>query len=113
MRISDWSSDVCSSDLRVLLWHHFVVPNWHTRTDRIVYWDTFGYPATPPANGTSTSYWWFDEAKAYRIERSPDAHPYHNEGDSRDNPCREICHSSLHRTPPAATHTDADTLNEA
>src|SRR3546814_1597659 len=24
---------------RVLLWHHFVVPNWHTRPDRIVYRD--------------------------------------------------------------------------
>src|SRR3546814_9979624 len=74
---------------RVLLWHHFVVPNWHTRTDRIVYWDKFGYPETPPANGTSPSYWWFDEAKADRIERGLAAEPELTEGARRDKPGRE------------------------
>ena len=54
---------------RVLLWHHYVVPNWHTRADRIVFWDKFGYPETPPANGTNTDWWWFDPAKAAQIAR--------------------------------------------
>lgn len=53
---------------RVLLWHHYVVPNWHNRTDRVVFWDKFGYPdRPPPANGTNTDWWWFDPAKAARI----------------------------------------------
>ncbi|MFN4088792.1 MAG: extracellular solute-binding protein [Alphaproteobacteria bacterium] len=60
---------------RVLLWNHYVVPNWYNRTDRIVFWDKFGYPETIPDNGTSTSWWWFDEARAARIARGLAADP--------------------------------------
>jgi microcin C transport system substrate-binding protein len=49
---------------RVLLWGHYVIPNWHLRTDRILYWDKFGRPAVTPKQGTAVSYWWYDNAKA-------------------------------------------------
>ena len=30
---------------RVLLWSHFVVPNWHSNTAYVAYWNRFGRPA--------------------------------------------------------------------
>jgi microcin C transport system substrate-binding protein len=49
---------------RVLLWSHFVVPNWHSSTAYVAYWNRFGRPAksaryAPVAFDT----WWIDEAK--------------------------------------------------
>lgn len=49
---------------RVLLWGHYVIPAWHLQSDRILYWDKFAFPQEPPKNGTSLTYWWFDEDKA-------------------------------------------------
>lgn len=49
---------------RILLAHHFVIPGWYLSSDRVLYWDKFSRPAVTPKNGTSISYWWFDEAKA-------------------------------------------------
>jgi len=54
---------------RVLLWHHYVIPNWHSRVDRIIYWDKFQQPEITPKNGTDTSYWWFDPEKAAALRR--------------------------------------------
>ena len=48
---------------RVLLWGHFVIPNWHVRIDRIASWNRFGRPAVTPRRGTSLDYWWIDAAK--------------------------------------------------
>lgn len=53
---------------RVLLHGHYVIPNWHLETDRILYWDKFSRPSVTPNQGTSTSYWWFDEAKAQVLD---------------------------------------------
>jgi len=54
---------------RVLLHGHYVIPNWHLRTDRVLYWDKFSRPAVIPRQGTSIEdYWWFDAAKAARLE---------------------------------------------
>ena len=33
---------------RVLLWNHFVVPNWHSRSYRVAYWNKFDRPARSP-----------------------------------------------------------------
>lgn len=52
---------------RVLLWSHLAVPNWYSDSDRLVFWDKFGYPPKPPLNGTSWSYWWYDARKAAAI----------------------------------------------
>ncbi len=53
---------------RVLLSGYYVVPNWHLRMQRILYWDKFSRPQLTPRTGTSISYWWFDEVKAARLE---------------------------------------------
>ena len=36
---------------RVLLWSHYVIPNWHLNAFRIASWDLFGRPETRPAYG--------------------------------------------------------------
>ena len=55
---------------RVLLWQHFVVPNWHLPADRILWWDRFDRPDIPLRNGVSLSRWWVDEAKAERLSEA-------------------------------------------
>ena len=55
---------------RVLLWHHFVVPNWHSSTAYVAYWNRFSRPAksarySPVAFDT----WWVDEAKDRTLKR--------------------------------------------
>jgi microcin C transport system substrate-binding protein len=55
---------------RVLLWGHYVVPHWHIRADRVLYWDKFGRPAEPVRTGVMTSRWWFDEARAQALQQA-------------------------------------------
>jgi len=55
---------------RVLLWSHFVVPNWHSNTAYVAYWNRFARPAkaakyAPVAFDT----WWIDEAKDKALQR--------------------------------------------
>ena len=52
---------------RVLLWSHYVIPNWHLNAFRIASWDIFGRPETRPAYGLGFYSWWIDEAKAERV----------------------------------------------
>ncbi len=49
---------------RVLLWNHYVVPQWYYPYDRLASWDRFGRPEMLPSQnpGTTTS-WWFDAKK--------------------------------------------------
>jgi microcin C transport system substrate-binding protein len=49
---------------RVLLWHHLVVPNWHIGYFRVVYWDKFGRPETPPYGLPLEATWWVAPDKA-------------------------------------------------
>ena len=53
---------------RVLLWGHYVIPQWHARNQRIAYWNKFSRPALTPRNGTSLSYWWIDAVKASALD---------------------------------------------
>ncbi|WP_137126259.1 extracellular solute-binding protein [Roseomonas sp. HF4] len=49
---------------RVLLHHNFVVPQWHSRTFRVAFWDKFGRPERNPRYGLSfPSAWWIDPAR--------------------------------------------------
>jgi len=48
---------------RVLLWNHYVIPQYHVRIDRLAYWDKFGRPAKPPKYGSDIFSWWIDPAK--------------------------------------------------
>ena len=52
---------------RVLLWGHYVIPTWHSRSYRLVYWDKLGRPSAPPANGLGfPATWWYDKGSAAR-----------------------------------------------
>jgi len=55
---------------RVLLWGHYVVPHWHIRADRVLYWDKFSRPATPVRSGVMRSRWWYDPQKAAALEQA-------------------------------------------
>ena len=56
---------------RVLLWGHYVIPQWHIRSFRLVYWNKFGRPATRPKYGLGfPATWWIDQEKAARLEAS-------------------------------------------
>ena len=54
---------------RVLLWNHYVVPQWNYPKIRTARWDRFGHPAELPKYGLSgfPAIWWFDADKAARI----------------------------------------------
>jgi microcin C transport system substrate-binding protein len=54
---------------RVLLWNHYVVPQWNYPKVRTARWDRFGRPAELPKYGQSAfpSIWWYDADKAARI----------------------------------------------
>jgi len=54
---------------RVLLWHHYVVPQWTYGKVRTARWDRFGHPDPLPKYGTSAfpTVWWWDEAKAAKV----------------------------------------------
>jgi microcin C transport system substrate-binding protein len=51
---------------RVLLWNHFVVPQWTYRKVRSARWDRFGRPDEMPQYGGDAfpTIWWWDEARA-------------------------------------------------
>jgi microcin C transport system substrate-binding protein len=54
---------------RVLLWHHYVVPQWTYGKVRTARWDRFGRPQTLPKYGASgfPDIWWWDAAKAAKV----------------------------------------------
>ncbi len=45
---------------RVLLWGHYVVPQWYASGDRYAYWDRFGRPENvPPYDPGIPDIWWY------------------------------------------------------
>ena len=58
---------------RVLLWGHYIVPQWYSDKFRIVHWDKFGKPAmsAPFSNDyfVIPYTWWYDEDKAARLKK--------------------------------------------
>jgi microcin C transport system substrate-binding protein len=56
---------------RVLLWNHYVVPQWNYPKVRTARWDRFGRPAELPKYGQSgfPFIWWYDADKAARIAK--------------------------------------------
>jgi microcin C transport system substrate-binding protein len=54
---------------RVLLWNHYVVPQWNYPKVRTARWDRFGRPAELPKYGQSAfpGIWWYDADKAASI----------------------------------------------
>ena len=55
---------------RVLLWGHYVIPNWHIRSFRVAYWDRFARPPLSPRYALGFETWWVDEARAQRIDNA-------------------------------------------
>ncbi len=48
---------------RVLLWNHYVIPQWHLGVDRVAFWNKFGMPKVIPAQGVNIYDWWIDPSK--------------------------------------------------
>ena len=54
---------------RVLLWNHYVVPQWNYPKVRTARWDRFSHPAELPKYGRAgfPALWWYDADKAAKI----------------------------------------------
>ena len=55
---------------RVLLWNHYVVPQFNYPFDRTARWDRFGHPdpvAKYSSQGGFPGVWWWDQAKAAKL----------------------------------------------
>jgi microcin C transport system substrate-binding protein len=52
---------------RVLLWNHFVIPQWHVQSERIAYWDKFGRPRGHPKYGPDLYSWWIEPTKDAQV----------------------------------------------
>jgi len=53
---------------RVLLWNHYVVPQFHMPYERLAIWDMYRHPDTLPSRNSSfLRVWWYDEAAAKRL----------------------------------------------
>jgi microcin C transport system substrate-binding protein len=53
---------------RVLLWNHYVVPQWHAPFARIAMWKQYGRPdKLPSRNPSFLRVWWWDDAAAKRL----------------------------------------------
>ncbi|MFH5925530.1 extracellular solute-binding protein [Roseomonas xinghualingensis] len=53
----------CRALDRVLLWGFHTIPQWHSRTFRLVWWDKFGRPERNPKRALGLDSWWVDPAK--------------------------------------------------
>ncbi len=61
---------------RVLLWNHYVIPQWHINAFRLAYWDKFGRPdVNPPYALPIQETWWIKEknAPSKRLENRANA----------------------------------------
>ena len=60
---------------RVLLWGHYVVPHWHIRAHRVVYWNKFGKPDISPRYLPQPwqyfpDTWWVDATKEAALKKN-------------------------------------------
>ena len=55
---------------RILQWGYYVIPNWHIKTWRVVYWNHIGHPKVPPSYDIGTDTWWIkpDAALAPEVQ---------------------------------------------
>ena len=54
---------------RVLLWGHYVIPQWHISAYRTLYWDIFVRPQIIPKYSLGTNTWWIDKKKVDSIKK--------------------------------------------
>lgn len=48
---------------RVLLWGHYMIPNWFNPVDRVAYRNTLSHPEVTPKSGVYIDAWWSKNAK--------------------------------------------------
>ncbi len=48
---------------RVLLWGHYVIPQFHSSKDRVAYWTKLAKPKIDPAYGPDIFAWWIEAGK--------------------------------------------------
>ncbi|MBU2711606.1 extracellular solute-binding protein [Zooshikella harenae] len=58
----------CRALDRVLLWNHYVIPQYHINQHRMVYWNKFGQPKIAPKYSFTLDTWWEDPQKAEKIK---------------------------------------------
>lgn len=56
---------------RVLLWGHYVIPNWHIKTWRVAYWNRFAHPKVTPQYDIGLHTWWVREQPAATDSAAP------------------------------------------
>lgn len=55
---------------RIMLWNFYMIPAWHSDTDKVAYWDKFGRPKIAPKfNPVDFLTWWYDKEKADALEQ--------------------------------------------
>jgi microcin C transport system substrate-binding protein len=55
----------CRALDRVLLWHHYVVPQFYAPNERIAYWNKYSHPEQLPSRRIGfQTIWWYDAEKA-------------------------------------------------
>jgi len=54
---------------RIALWGFYVIPQWHSKSFRIAYWNKFSRPDTRPKYAIGIDSWWYDAAKAGALTR--------------------------------------------
>jgi microcin C transport system substrate-binding protein len=53
---------------RVVMWQHYLVPQWYNDKHRIAYWDIFGRPAVQPKYELGfEDTWWMDAARQAKL----------------------------------------------
>ncbi|GAA0595839.1 extracellular solute-binding protein [Craurococcus roseus] len=55
---------------RVLLWHNYMVPHWHSRTFRVAYWDKLGRPERNPRYRLALDSWWLERGREGAVEQA-------------------------------------------
>jgi microcin C transport system substrate-binding protein len=60
----------CKALDRVLLWNHYVVPQWNVSKVRTARWDRFSHPEPVPKYGLAAfpTLWWWEAGRAAQIE---------------------------------------------
>ncbi|MCG8691651.1 MAG: extracellular solute-binding protein [Minwuiales bacterium] len=54
---------------RVLQWGHYLIPQFHTKEDRVAYWDKFGYTENQASYRYDLFSWWVDAEKERALQQ--------------------------------------------
>ena len=57
---------------RVLLWNHYMVPQWYKGEHHLIYWNKFSRPAVKPFYDLGLDCWWLDPVKEAALNAARD-----------------------------------------